>query len=309
MTDTLPEHASVVVVGGGVIGSSVLYHLTKAGVRDAILLERHQISSGTSWHAAAILTDLRPTSALTQISTYTTNLYASLEKETGQATGFRRCGNLNVASLPERLESLKRMMSSAHSFGVEAELVGPSEVKAKWPLLRTDDLLGAIWTPTSGRCSPTDVCRALLKGARARGGRYFENTPVNDFEVIGGRVRAVRTPHGRVRCDVVVNCTGLWGRQVAARAGVVAPLYACEHFYLLTRPIQGTNPDLPVVLDRHSCLYIREEVGGLLVGLIETLWSGYVSIDYKDVAAFSVLAIALIFLPQGLFGRPDVEKV
>jgi heterotetrameric sarcosine oxidase gamma subunit len=269
MTDSLPEHADAVVIGGGVIGCSVLYHLAKAGLQNAILLERHQIGSGTTWHAAALVTTLRTTSTLTRISVYTADLYAALEEETGQSTGFRRCGNLNIASTPERFENLKRTISSAHGFGIEAELVGPSEIKEKWPLLRTDDLHGAIWTPRSGRCSPTDVCQALLKGARARGARYFEETPVSDFEVVGGKVRAVRTPRGRVRCDVVINCTGLWGRQVASRAGVAAPLHACEHFYLLTKPIAGTDPNLPVVRDGDSYLYIREEVGGLLVGCFE----------------------------------------
>jgi 4-methylaminobutanoate oxidase (formaldehyde-forming) len=181
MAENLPEHADVIVVGGGVIGCNVLYHLAKAGVRNAILLERHKISSGTTWHAAALVSTLRATSTLTRISVYTANLYAALEEETGQSTGFRRCGNLNVAATPERFESLKRTLSAAHGFGIEALLVGPAEIKEKWPLLRTNDLLGAVWTPESGRCSPADVCQALLKGARAKGARYFEELPVSHF--------------------------------------------------------------------------------------------------------------------------------
>ncbi|MGE3702711.1 MAG: FAD-dependent oxidoreductase [Hyphomicrobiaceae bacterium] len=269
MTNTLPDHASVVVVGGGIVGCSVLYHLAKKGVRDCTLLERNQISSGTTWHSAALVTPLRASSSGTQLAKYSASLYAGLEAETGQATGWRECGHLNIAASKDRLLGLQHSVTVARGMGVEIEIIGREEVARKWPLLRTDDLHGAAWMPASGRVNPTDVCQALLKSARANGAKVFEDTPVTSFDAHGGKIRAVETPRGRVRCDAVVNCTGLWGRSTSASAGVTAPLYACEHFYLLTETIDGIGPMLPVVRDGDAYLYIREEVGGLLVGCFE----------------------------------------
>lgn len=269
MSVNLPDRCQVVVIGGGVVGCSVLYHLAKAGISDCILLERHQISSGTTWHSAALVNPLRPSASSTQLTKYSAKLYSELEQETGQPTGWRKCGHLNIAASKDRLTSLKHSMSVARSFGIDVEMISPRELKEKWPLLKTEDLLGAVWMPSAGRVNPTDVCQALLKGARTRGAKVFENTAVLDFEIVNGEIRGVVTPFGRVACATVVNCTGLWGRQLAARAGVKAPLYAAEHYYLLTEPIDGVHAGLPIVRDGDAFLYIREEVGGLLVGCFE----------------------------------------
>lgn len=269
MANELPGRAHAVIVGGGIAGCSILYHLTKLGLTDCILLERHKISSGTTWHSAALVSPVRSSSSGTALARYSTQLYAQLEAETGQATGWRQCGHLNVAASKDRLTNLKHTVSTVRGMGIDVEMIGPDEIKRKWPLLRTDDLLGAIWTPSSGRVNPTDVCHALLKGARSRGARVFEDVPVTNFDVSGGKARAVETPQGRVACDIIVNCTGLWARSTGAEVGVSVPLYAAEHFYMLTEPIKGTDPMLPVVRDGDACLYIREEVGGLLVGCFE----------------------------------------
>jgi glycine cleavage system aminomethyltransferase T/glycine/D-amino acid oxidase-like deaminating enzyme len=265
----LPTRADAVVIGGGVVGCSVLYHLAKVGCRDVILLEKHQITSGTTWHAAALVTILRGSPTLASLAKYSAKLYASLEAETGQSTGWRQPGHITVAASKERMVSLRHSASAARSFGLEVEILAPSEVAAKWPLLRTDDLHGALWSPTSGRVDPSDTCAALLKGARSRGARVFEQTPVTGFEITGGKIKGVRTPFGDVKCDVVVNCTGLWGREVGSMAGHSVPLYACEHLYMLTDPIEGITPDLPAIRDSDAYLYFREDVGGLLVGCFE----------------------------------------
>lgn len=265
----LPDRANVVVVGGGIIGCSILYHLAKLGIPDCILVERHQIASGTTWHAAALVSPVRPPSALTELGKYSIQLYNELERETGQATGWRQCGHLNIAASKDRFENLKHTASVSRGLGFDVQIIGPKEAKEKWPLLRTDDLEGAIWNPISGRANPTDICQALLKGARTHGGRFYENTPVVGFEMLGGRVRGVHTAQGLIKCDTVVLCAGLWSHQVAKMAGAVAPLYACEHIYLLTDSIPGVTSDLPVLRDGDAYLYIREEVGGLLVGCFE----------------------------------------
>lgn len=269
MTKSPPDRADVVIVGGGIIGCSVLYHLTKAGVRDCILLERHQIASGTTWHAAALVNPVRPPSALTELGKYSVELYKQLETETGQATGYKQCGHLNIAASKDRFENMKHAASVTRGLGFDVQIIGPKELKEKWPLLRTEDLQGAIWNPRSGRANPTDICQALIKGARAHGGRVFENTAVEGFDIASSKVRGVRTAHGPIRCETVVLCAGLWSHQIASMAGAIAPLYACEHIYLLTDPIQGVSPDLPVLRDGDAYLYIREDVGGLLVGCFE----------------------------------------
>lgn len=265
----IPSHADVVVVGGGITGCSMLYHLAKAGVGSAILLERHQVTSGTTWHAAALVTVLRGSPTLAAFAQYSARLYASLEAETGQSTGWRQPGHITVAASKERMASLKHSASSARSFGLEVEIITASEIAKKWPLLRTDDLHGGLWSPTSGRVDPSDTCAALLKGARSRGAKVLENTPVVGFEIVGGRIKGVRTPFGTIKCDTVVNCAGLWSREVGAMANHHVPLYACEHLYMLTDAMDGVTADLPAVRDSDAYLYFREDVGGLLVGCFE----------------------------------------
>jgi glycine cleavage system aminomethyltransferase T/glycine/D-amino acid oxidase-like deaminating enzyme len=269
MTKALPSRTQVLVVGGGIAGCSIIYHLTKLGVTDCVLLERNKISSGTTWHSAALVNPLRHTISGTALAKYSAWLYSNLEKETGQATGWRECGNLTVAASKDRLQNLQRSATVARGLDIDVEMVDANEIRKKWPLLRTDDLQGGMWMPSAGRVNPTDVCQAFLKGARSRGAQVFEDTPVLSIDVRRNAVCAVQTPTGRIECDIVVNCTGLWGRSTSADIGVSAPLYPCEHFYALTEAMDGVHSMLPIVRDADGYLYIREEVGGLLVGCFE----------------------------------------
>jgi glycine cleavage system aminomethyltransferase T/glycine/D-amino acid oxidase-like deaminating enzyme len=269
MTSTPPTHASVVVVGGGVMGCSTLYHLAKLGITDAVLLERNKLTSGTTWHSAAQVRQLRSSRNLTEIIRMSARLYAALEAETGQSTGWRQTGSLSIACNPDRLTHIKRQASLARLFGVEAQIVGAAEAARLWPLMNSKDVIGAVYSPMDGRVNPSDLCAALIKGAKKRGGTVVEDCPVTGFEIRDGRVRGVDTPHGRVKCEKVVNCAGLWGREVGRLADVSVPLYACEHFYLLTQTVEGLTRQEPTLSDHDGHLYIREEVGGLLVGCFE----------------------------------------
>ena len=259
----------MVVIGGGIIGCSTLYHLAKAGIRDAILLERKQLTSGTTWHSAAQVRQLRSTNNLTQLIKYSTELYGALEAETGQATGWTRTGSLSIATNPDRMTHIKRQAALARLFGVEADIIGPAEASELWPMMRADDVIGAVFSPNDGRVNPSDLCAALVKGAKAEGARVFEDTPVTGFDIQNGRVHGVETEAGTIACEKVVNCAGLWGRQVGAMAGVSVPLYACEHFYLLTKPIEGLGTHMPTLSDHDGHLYIRDEVSGILAGCFE----------------------------------------
>jgi len=269
MTDSLPSHASVVIIGGGVMGCSTLYHLAKLGVRDVILLERKKLTCGTTWHSAAQVRQLRSTNNLTQLIRYSAELYGSLEAETGQSTGWTRTGSLSIATNPDRLTHIRHQASLAKVFGVETHELSGAEAARLWPMMRSRDIIGAVYSPGDGRVNPSDLCAALIKGAKAQGARIFEDTPVTGFQIQDARVSGVNTARGDVRCETVVNCAGLWGRQVGAMAGVSVPLYACEHFYLLTKPIEGIERHLPTLSDHDGCLYIRDEVGGILAGCFE----------------------------------------
>ncbi len=271
MADTppLPSHAGAVVIGGGVMGCSTLYHLAKLGVRDAVLLERNKLTSGTTWHSAAQVRALRSSRNLTRLIQYSIGLYAELEQETGQATGWINKGSLSIATNPDRLVHIRRQEALAHSFGVPAEFISAGQAGELWPLMRLDDVLGAVWSPVDGRVNPSDLCAALAKGARARGARTFEDTPVTGIQVKGGKVVGVETAGGTIRCDAVALCTGLWSRAGAAMAGVSAPVWPCEHFYLLTKPVAGAEHHLPTLSDHDGHLYIRDESQGLLVGCFE----------------------------------------
>jgi glycine cleavage system aminomethyltransferase T/glycine/D-amino acid oxidase-like deaminating enzyme len=269
MPESLPEHTSVVVIGGGVMGCSTLYHLAKLGVGDVILLERKKLTSGTTWHSAAQVRQLRSTNNLTQLIRYSTELYASLQAETGQSTGWTRTGSLSIATNADRLTHIRHQASLAKLFGVETHELSGAQARELWPMMRSDDIIGAVYSPGDGRVNPSDLCAALVKGAKARGARIFEDTAVTGFRIHNDRVSGVRTAHGDIGCETVVNCAGLWGRQVGAMAGVSVPLYACEHFYLLTKPIEGLGRHLPTLSDHDGCLYIRDEVGGILAGCFE----------------------------------------
>jgi len=285
----LPSHARVVVIGGGIAGCSVAYHLTKLGWRDVLLLERRDISCGTTWHAAGLVGQLRATQNLTRLAKYGGDLYERLEAETGQATGFRRPGSLSLARNAERMHELKRLASMARCFDVDVEVITPSEAGRRWPLIRTDDLVGALWLPRDGRTNPIDTTLALAKGARLGGATVLENVAVTGIRVESGRVAGVTTTGGDVACEVVVNCAGMWARHVGLMAGVTVPLHASEHFYIVTEPMAGVTPDLPVLRDTDGFIYVREEVGGLLMGGFEPVAKPWGMDGIPGDFAFSLL--------------------
>jgi 4-methylaminobutanoate oxidase (formaldehyde-forming) len=269
----LPSHAQVVIVGGGIAGVSTAYHLAKLGVTDVVLLEQGKLTCGTTWHAAGLVGQTRATRNATRMSQYGIELYSSLEAETGLATGWKQCGSLNVAKTPERLQLIKRQMARAKSFGIEFEYVSPAEAGRIAPILRTDDLAGAVWIPGDGKANPTDLTQSLARGARMRGAKLVEGVKVSGVRVTAGRVAGVRWTstdgEGEIACETLVNCGGQWAREFGTRAGVNVPLYAAEHFYIVTKAIDGVTPQLPVVRDPDGFIYFKEEVGGLVMGGFE----------------------------------------
>ncbi|MEW2592238.1 FAD-dependent oxidoreductase [Micromonospora aurantiaca] len=266
---TLPSRATTVIIGGGVMGVSTAYHLAELGHTDVVLLEQGQLSCGTTWHAAGLVGQLRSSPALTGLITYSAGLYANLEAETGQDTGWRSCGSVQVARTPERMEVLRRTVSRAATSGVAAELIGPREAGRLWPLMRTDDVLGAVWVPGDGRANPSDLTAALARGARQRGVHIIERTRVEALDVRQGRARAVRTDRGVIACDTVVICAGQWSKYLGRMAGVAVPLHSAEHFYAVTEQIDGVTSDLPVLRDPDGYVYFKEETGGLVMGGFE----------------------------------------
>ena len=264
-----PTQARVVIIGGGVIGCSIAYHLTKLGWKDVLLLERKQLTSGTTWHAAGLLTTLRDTETQTKLAKYTLELYRKLAGETGQATGLIDCGSVQLALTPDKAEEMRRGFNIARSFGVEAHEISPAELKKLWPLADVSDLVAAFHFPNDARANPTDVTQALARGARNGGARIVENTPVLDILRENCRVTGVRTAHGNIRAEYVVNCGGMWARSIGRMAGVNVPLQAAEHYYLVSEPIAGVHPMLPILRDPGRAAYIREEAGKLMVGLFE----------------------------------------
>jgi 4-methylaminobutanoate oxidase (formaldehyde-forming) len=286
----LPARARVVVVGGGVIGLSTAYHLTKLGVRDVLVLERHRLTSGTTWHAAGLITcaGMNDETSL-WMSRYSRDLYAGLEKETGLSTGFRAVGHIHLATDPQRLETLRREAAFVRGFGVDNREISPGEVAGLFPLLRTDDVLAGFYVADEGRANPVDVAMSLARGARTGGARIVEGVTVSGFDIRDGRVTAVRTDRGDVLADHVVLAAGLWTREVARLAGVEVPLQAAEHYYLLTEPIAGVHRDLPVVEDPDRYGYYREEGDGLLVGLFEPVAAPWCPQGAPADFAFGVL--------------------
>jgi len=270
---TLPARARVVIIGGGVIGTSVAYHLTEAGWTDVLLLEQGQLSCGTTWHAAGLVGQLRATESGTRLVQYSTGLYERLEAETGLGTGFRRCGGVTVARTQDRLTQLRRTAATAEAFGLDCELVTPAQARGRYPMLETSDLAGALWLPGDGRANPADLTAALARGARMRGAVIAERVRVTGITIsedYGGRaVTGVTTDAGPVEAEIVVNCAGQWAKQVGALAGVNVPLHSAEHFYVVTEQIPGVHRDLPVLRDPDGYTYFKEEVGGLVVGGFE----------------------------------------
>lgn len=269
MNDSFPTQARVVIVGGGVIGSSIAYHLAELGWTDVVLLERKQLTSGTTWHAAGLLTTLRDTETQTKLAKYTQDLYRRLEAETGQATGIIPCGSIQLAKTLDKANEMRRGLHMAASFGVEAREISPDEVKSLWPLADVTDLAAAFHFPNDARVNPGDVTRALAKGAKMRGVRIFEHTKVTDILQRDGRVIGVETDRGAIQAEIVVNCAGMWARELGRLAGVNVPLQAAEHYYLISEPIEGLHPLLPILRDPGNSAYIREEAGKIMVGLFE----------------------------------------
>ena len=269
----LPTSARVVIIGGGVIGCSVAYHLTKLGWTDVVLLERKALTSGTTWHAAGLIAQLRATANMTKLAKYSQELYGDLEAETGVATGFKRVGSITAALTDERLEELHRQAGMARAFGVEVEEISPAEVKARYQHLNIDDVTGGVYLPLDGQGDPANIAQALAKGARQRGARVQERTAVTGLTKDGRRITGVDWQgedgtSGHIACDMVVNCAGMWGHQVGRMAGVNVPLQACEHFYIVTEAISGLQ-QLPVLRVPDECAYYKEDAGKMLLGAFE----------------------------------------
>ena len=265
----LPSHASVAIVGGGVAGCSIAYHLTKIGVTDVVLLERRQLTCGTTWHAAGLVGQLRATRNLTELAKYTADLYRSLEAETGQATGFKQNGSVSVAKTEARFEELKRGASMGKTFGLEIDVLSPGAIKERWPLLEVADLVGGIFIRKDGQTNPIDTTQALAKGAKMRGARIVENTRVTRIRVEQGRAVGVETESGYLAADTVVLCAGMWSHGLGAACGVAVPLHAAEHFYIVTEPINALPGNLPVLRVQDECAYYKEDAGKLLMGCFE----------------------------------------
>lgn len=268
----IPTHARAVIIGGGVIGCSVAYHLTKLGWKDVVLLERKQLTSGTTWHAAGLIAQLRATRNMTRLAKYSQELYGTLEAETGVATGFRRCGSITVALTAARQEELLRQASMARAYGVEVDSIGPDEVKSRYPHLNIDGVLSGVYLDKDGQGDPANIALAMAKGARQRGAKILEQVKVTGIATTGRKATAVHWQHddetGTIQADMVVNCAGMWGRDVGLMAGVNVPLQACEHFYIVTEAIPGLT-QLPVLRVPDECAYYKEDAGKFLLGAFE----------------------------------------
>ena len=265
----LPAQAEVIIIGGGIAGCSTAYHLALLGKKDVLLLEQGTLTCGTTWHAAGLVGQMRPNRNMTRMSKYGIELYSTLEAETGLATGWKQCGSVNVAKTPERMQTFRKQAAMARSFGVDVDIISPQQAGELYPILRTDDLQGALWIPGDGKANPADLTMSLAKGARNRGVRVIENVEVTGILTENGCVTGVRTAQGDVRCETVVNCAGQWSRQLGRLAGVNVPLYSAEHFYIVTDVIPGVHPMLPVMRDPDGFIYYKEEVGGLVMGGFE----------------------------------------
>ena len=262
---SLPSSSKTIVIGGGIIGCSTAYHLAKMGV-EVTLLERKKLTSGTTFHAAGLVGQLRSNANITQLLGYSVELYNSIEAETGLGTGWKMNGGLRLACTQERWTEVQRQATTAHSFGLEMDLLTPKEAQDLWPLMNVDDVIGAAFMPTDGQANPSDITQALAKGARMAGAQIFEDCKVLDLEVEKGRIIAVITEAGRIECEKVVVCAGQWTRDFAKKFGVNVPLVSMEHQYMVTEPIKGMPKNLPTLRDPDRLTYYKEEVGGLVMG-------------------------------------------
>lgn len=261
-----PSHARAVIIGGGIIGCSTAYHLAKLGWKDTIVIERHKLTSGSTWHAAGLVGQLRTSANITQLLKNSVELYNRLETETGLATGWKMNGGLRLACNNERLTEIKRQATTAHSFGLEMEILTPQEAQKLWPVMDISDVVGAAFLPTDGQANPADIAQSLAKGARQNGVKIYEETAVTGIVIEKGRAVGVVTDKGTVRCDVVVNCGGQWARELGQMAGVNVPLTSVQHQYIVTEPMAGVPKNLPTLRDPDRLIYFKEEVGGLVMG-------------------------------------------
>ena len=288
----VPNTARAVVIGGGVSGCSVAYHLAKAGWTDVVLLERKQLTSGTTWHAAGLIGQLRGSANMTRLAKYSADLYGKLAAETGVATGMRQVGSISVALSAARHEELLRQATVARIFEVDVQEISPTEAKAMYPHLNIGGVVGAVHLPLDGQCDPANIAMALAKGARMRGAQIFEQTKVVRVTQAGGRVSGVDYERGgepgHIACDVVINCGGMWGRDLAAGSGVTLPLHACEHFYLVTEPIAGLG-HLPVLRVPDECAYYKSDAGKMMVGAFEPVAKPWGMAGIRDDFAFDTL--------------------
>lgn len=317
----MTDRARVVVIGGGVVGCSTAYHLTRLGLTDVLILEQGHLSGGTTWHAAGLVGPLRATESGTRLVQYSAELYARLEAETGLATGYRNVGGVVVARTEDRMVALRRTAANAAAYDLECRLLTPDEAGERWPPMRTDDLLGAIWLPGDGKVNPTDLTQSLAKGARQGGARVREGVRVTGLLTADGpagpRITGVRTDDGDIEAEVVVNCAGQWAKAVAElaadRVSLTVPLHSAEHFYVVTEAVAGAHPDLPIMRDPDGWTYFKEEVGGLVVGGFEPdakPWVAPDAIPYpfefqlleEDWEHFSVL------MEQALVRIPALEE-
>ncbi len=271
MPKELPSHAQIVIIGGGIVGCSVAYHLTKLGLQDVVLLERKVLTSGTTWAAAGLVGQLWPTKALTKLACYGTELYARLEEETEQHTGFVKCGSLRVAQTRGRKSEYDRAMTMARAFGIEMEEISFEEARKLWPLLNTDDITAVYYQPNDGMTNPVDTAQALAKGARMGGAKIFEGVKVTDIKLKDKTVCGVTTEQGDIACEYLVTCGGMWSREIGEMVGISIPLHAAEHMHIVTKPIEGVHKGMPVLRDMDGYIYFREETGGLLMGGFEPI--------------------------------------
>jgi heterotetrameric sarcosine oxidase gamma subunit len=287
--EPFPSQARVVVIGGGIVGTSVAYHLTERGWHDVVLLERKQLTSGTTWHAAGLVTQLRATYNMSMLAKYSAELFVELERRTGMGTGFRRTGSILLATTEGRWTEVKRNASMARVCGFEVELMGPERAAEMWPLLDPSGVVGAAFLPGDGVANPTDVTQALARAARMGGARIFEHTKATGVLRRDGRVTGVSTGRGDIAAEYVVNCTGMWARELGASSEVAIPLHAAEHFYLITEPIPGLGHDLPVLRSPDDTAYVREDAGKLMVGFFEPGAKPWATHGIPDDAAFVTL--------------------
>ncbi|MEF3045860.1 GcvT family protein [Pseudotabrizicola sp. L79] len=310
---TLPTHAQIIVIGGGIIGCSTAYHLARDHKADVLLLEQGQITSGSTWHAAGLVGQLRSSASITKVLKYSVDLYKGLAAETGLDTGWKMTGCLRLATTPDRWTEFKRLATTARSFGMEMDLISPAEVKRMWPLMEVGDLIGASWLPTDGQANPSDITQSLAKGARMHGARIVEGVEVTGFVMDGRRITHVQSSQGDIACETVVNCGGMWARQVGAMAGVAVPLHPVKHQYIITDRIEGLSPDAPTLRDPDRRTYFKEEVGGLVMGGYEPNPQGWVTGNIPENWEFRLFGDDYDHfaqhMEQAMIRVPALEKV